>query len=324
VDIGKYLATESGGMLQSIPDTYPKISDTIVNFRTFAGANGSGYQLMDVHILDVIRTLFYIEYGTLDCQSIMYGYASGRYSATDTAQVAENNTNRIVVTNTVANFFRVGQAISVGTSLGGNQIFYGRTITSITVRDASTKAINFDGNPVDISIGNIVYNSAWKNGFSNSISALSGSINDNTSGYYPFVYRGIENIWGNIIQFVDGINISSRVGWVCESPGLYQSDLFSAPYFPLNYTNISSNGTVKTVGHDISYPYAEFPIEIFGTAASSYYFDNYSQNTLTRIGLCGGSFNATKGVGLMAWNFNNTSSSASHLIGGRLARKFVL
>lgn len=80
VDVGKYVASESGGKLKSLVNTYPKVSDTIVNFRTWARANGTGYQLLDVHVVDVLQTLFYVEFATLHSQAIMAGYTNGNYS----------------------------------------------------------------------------------------------------------------------------------------------------------------------------------------------------------------------------------------------------
>ena len=85
----------------------------------YALANGAGYQQLDIHVVDVLQVLFLIEFATLNSQSIMAGYTAGEYNATDTATVAENAVNRIVVLNAVAATVVGGQAISVGTSLGG-------------------------------------------------------------------------------------------------------------------------------------------------------------------------------------------------------------
>ena len=128
VDVGKYNANLSADTtkLESKSGTYPLINKTIINFRTYAQANGSAYQQLDIHTIDVLQTLFIIEFATLNSQSIFAGYTGGEYVATDTATVAETAVNRIIVTNAVAATFVVGQAISVGTTLGGTNIFYGR------------------------------------------------------------------------------------------------------------------------------------------------------------------------------------------------------
>jgi hypothetical protein len=195
VDVGKYNASLDGGgtKLESKSGTFPLVNKNIVQFRTYAQANGAGYQQMDIHVVDLIRTLFYIEFATLNSQSIMAGFTSGQYNAAHTATVNENAVNRVIVANAVAAVYFAGQTIGLGTSLGGEQIFANRVITSIDVYDASNKAITVDGAAFNVAIGNIIYNKGWRSGFSSSIIAKSGSLVSNSSGKYSCKYRGIEN-----------------------------------------------------------------------------------------------------------------------------------
>src|SRR3989304_3595925 len=98
VDVGKYnaaLDVGTGTKLTSISGSYPLINKNIVEFRGYAQANGAGYYQMDVHVADIIRTLFYVEFATLNSQSIMAGLTTGAYAAGHTATVAENAVNRI-------------------------------------------------------------------------------------------------------------------------------------------------------------------------------------------------------------------------------------
>lgn len=202
--MGKYNASlsDDGLRLESKPNKYPLVSRTIVDFRNKAVANGLGYQQLDIHVVDILRTLFFIEFATIDSQSIGSGWTSGRYTATDLSTVDENSVNRIIVANATANLYAVGQPISIGTSLGGNQICKDREITAIEVYDTDNKAIYFDGSPVNIAVGNLLYNSGWKSGFSSTITASSGSNVSNINGKHPFMYRGIENPFGNVWQWV--------------------------------------------------------------------------------------------------------------------------
>ena len=101
---------------------------------------------MDIHVVDVLRTLFFVEFATLNSQDIMQGYTAGQYSSAHLATVAESGTNRFILANAYADQYRVGQYISIGTSQGGDQITTGRLITSIDVYDASNK-VSFDRNP---------------------------------------------------------------------------------------------------------------------------------------------------------------------------------
>lgn len=321
VDVGKYVASLDGSnRLESKSGTYPLINKTIVENRGYARANGAGYQQLDIHVVDMLQTLFYVEFATLNSQAIMAGFTTGQYSAGHTATVAEVGVNRIIVANATAALYAVGQAVSVGTSLGGNQIFYGRTITAIDVYDASNKAISFDGAAVNIAIGNILYNTGWKSGFSSGITAKSGSLVSNSTGQYPCVYRGIENPWGNIWQFIDGLNINDRQAWVCANADSYVSNLFAAPYTQLSYVNGNTDGYVTATGWDAATPYAALPTAVGGGTAT-YYSDYYYQGTGQRIAALGGYWYNGSNAGLSLWSLYFASSRADVYLGGRLLRK---
>lgn len=324
--VGKYDASLSVvNKLESKPNTYPLVNKTIVNFRDYAKANNdeanniSGYQQMDIHAHDVISALFEVEFATLNSQSIMQGYTQGQYSSGHLATVAETATNRIIVANAHADLYRVGQTVSIGTSQGGNQIFYGRTITAIDEYDAENKAVTFDGDPADIAVGNYLYNTGWKSGFSRNIAASSGFINAN-DGKYPCSYRGIENPWGSVYQFVDGANINDYQAWVCKNADDYASNVFAAPYEKLSYVNVQSDGYVKQMGSDPSYPFAKFPISVGGNS-STYYSDNYYRDSGQRVALFGGSWAFGSFAGLWCWYLHSSSADARVYVGGRLLKK---
>jgi hypothetical protein len=323
VDIGKYKASLSAdNKLESKPDTYPLINETIVAFRTYAQANGVGYQQLDIHVVDLLQTLFIIEQGTLHSQSKIAGYTSGQYTSTHLALLTEEATNRIIVTNAQGALYEVGQAISVGTSQGGNQVFYGRTIVEkqTDTPSAGQTSIIFDGDAVNIAIGNYLYNTGYKNGFSKNIESSVGSINSNTSGKHPFVWHGIESLYGDVWQFVDGININEYQTWVCKDASKYASNLFTAPYEPLSYVNANTDGYVKAMGFDENLPFAEFPIDISG-GSTTYYSDYYYQATGQRIARFGGHWAGGASAGLFPWALNDASSRATVFVGGRLLKK---
>lgn len=321
VDVGKYKASLSGAnKLESKSGTYPLFGKNIVEFRGYAAANGAGYYQMDIHVVDIMTVLFYAEFATLNSQSIMSGFTTGQYADTHKATVAENAVNRIIVVNAQAALYEVGQTISVGSSQGGNQRFYGRQITSIDVYDASNKAISFDGAAVNISVDDRLYNTGAKAGLLDSVVAKSGSIFSNSSGKHPCKYRGIENPWGSMWQFIDGVNINEMRAWVCRTPADYASNLFAAPYVQLSYANINSNGYVVASGLDSSSPFANFPISITGGSDVKYFSDYYYQSTGQRIALLGGSWYNGANAGLSYWYLNVASSYASIGVGARLLR----
>jgi len=66
-----------------------------------------------LHTIDVLRTLMFVEFATLNMQSVMYGFSNGYYGSAHVALVAETGVNRIVVTNAHGGTYRVGQTISI-------------------------------------------------------------------------------------------------------------------------------------------------------------------------------------------------------------------
>jgi hypothetical protein len=321
VDVGKYKASlGAGNKLESKANVPPLVSRHIVDFRTFARNNGSGYQQLDIHVVDMLQTLFYVEFATLNSQAILQGYTTGQYANTShLATVAESAANRIIVANATADAYRVKQTISIGTSQYGTNVAYGRTITAIQVHDASNKAIVFDGAPVNIAVGNFLSNTGAVNGFSRDIAATSGTIVAN-DGKFPMVYRGIESLYGDIWQFVDGINIIDNQGWVAKNAAEYASNVFAAPYERLGYVNSNANGYPIEMGHDPALPFAEFPKTV-GGGTTTFYSDYYYQNTGQRIALFGASWDNGATAGVSYWALFNSSGDASWTLGGRLLKK---
>lgn len=323
IDVGKHKGSLNGTKLESKPNVYPICNKNIVDLRTYAKNNNVGglfgYQQLDIHVVDLLRTLFFIEFATLNSQSILQGFSAGQYNTVHTATVAESAVNRIIIANATADLYRVGQTIGIGTSLGGNQIAANRSITSIDVYDASNKAISFDGAAVDIAVGNIVYNLGWKNGFSSTISASSGCIIAN-DGKFPCTYRGIESPFGDMWQFIDGVNVNGHQAWVTENAEDYASNVFASPYKQLGYLNANANGQIKAMGYDASYPFAEFP-SVIGGGATDYYSDSYWQTSAQYIALFGGLWVDGPSVGVSCWAFSNTSSDVTPVVGGRLLKK---
>lgn len=328
IDIGKYKASlGAGDKLESKAGVHPLINTHIVNMRTYARNNNAGgllgYQQLDIHVYDLLQTLMTIEFATLNMQSVMQGYTTGRYSAGDKAVAATDPAgNVIIVSNTTGAHYRVGQAISVGTSLGGNQRFYGRQITALATDTpiAGQTTITFDGDPVVLATDDIMYNTGWRNGFSAGIAASSGSLVSNADGKHPCVYRGIESPYGDMWQFVDGVNINERQAWTARNAADYASNVFASPYEQLSYVNHSADGYVTAMGYDVNRPFAGFPTAV-GGGSTTFYSDYYYQTTGQRIALVGGSWYLGASAGPWCWSLGIASSDASVSVGGRLLRK---
>lgn len=134
------------------------------------------------------------------------------------------------------------------------------------------------------------------------------------------MYRGIENPWGNVFQFVDGVNIIDHQAWVAKNAEDYASNVFAHPYEQLGYVNHAANGYITAMGLDASLPFAEFPTAV-GGAESTYYADYYYRNTGQRIARVGGYWTSAGGAGVSCWGLSSLSSATGSNIGGRLLKK---
>ena len=323
--LGRYVSGRTAdNKLMSASGLFPEVLRTITAFRTDSRAVGKDFGQVDWRYF-VVQLLYLVEYADYNSQAQLgNGYTSLRVSDNDKALVAETNANRIIIGIANANNFKVGQAISIGASgLWNWEVARNRIITSITdysEGDITGKAINFDGSPVNIAIGNVVWSTGQKSGKCDSLGMKSGCLaNDSKSAV---IYRGLENIFGNVWQFVDGINIKDYVAYVCYNPANYVVDKFDGDYNEIGYTNSSTNGYGKTLGHDENHPLIMFPTEV-GGSTNTYLSDFYNQNSGNRIVLVGGNWNCGAGAGLWYWYCSFASGNAYLHIGSRLIKSTI-
>ena len=303
--IGRYNGSVVSDVLHTYSGLVPTTNKNITQFRTLARALGDKFSQLDWRYF-VIQNLYLVEFANYNSQSMLgNGVMNRKYLKT---LVAETNTNRAIIGSSSG--YYVGQIIRIGTSDGGTQVADERKITAIAPyeEDGITGfAITFDGAAVNIAVDNFVCTMAQLNGQCDSLGMKSGCLNND--GYHSVIYRGIENLFANIWEFVDGLNIKDHVAYICKNHAEYVSDKFTDPYKPLGYTNCTANGNLKTLGLDVDEPFFRFPTEI-GGGSSTYMCDYYYQNTGNRVALVGGGFYYGTNGGLWYWGFGSASSGA--------------
>lgn len=141
----------------------------------------------------------------------------------------------------------------------------------------------------------------------------------NTDGKHACKYRGIENPWGNVFKWCDGINFSEEKIYVCEDAELYADDKHDAPYSYMG-DRCMSEGYSKVIT-----PFAKNPLLGFTSAISAgsttYYSDYYYVTNTGTVLSCGGRWDAGAGAGLWYWYGGASASLASSIVGGRLCYK---
>jgi hypothetical protein len=135
-----------------------------------------------------------------------------------------------------------------------------------------------------------------------------------TNGLSSVTYRGIENFWGNIWFWVDGINIKAdRQPWVADYN--FASDTFSGVYTDTGLTLPSSNNYVRNL-HDFD---GYLPSEVVSGSGSTFVTDFYFQNTGNRVALLGGRWSDGLRAGTWCWGFADDSSIRDRTRSARLA-----
>lgn len=134
-----------------------------------------------------------------------------------------------------------------------------------------------------------------------------------TDGFTGIVYRGIENIWGDMWERVDGVNFKQGEYYICNDLSLYTSDTESG-YTLLSYsipTGIN-NLYVTEIGYDEDYPYAMLPVSAASSGSSTTFICDATNTNTTQAWtvVCnGGARNQGGGrSGLFCTAFSNASS----------------
>lgn len=266
--------------------------------------------------------LMWVEFATRDIQTKMKGCSALPYSKDHTATVAEDAANRIIISKNYASYYVLGQGIAIGTALGSANVANNRTVTSIEDYDETNIAISFDGEPVNISVGNVVFAIAWKTGSCDNVLASSGSPVSNTSGKYTCIYRGEETPFGNTFEWISDILFKREGAGTTEDPYSYDiyflkdttkytSGTITEDYTKLNFQLPTADGYVKKLGFDSRFPWLRIPCEV-GASSSTYYTDYYYRPAyaVTAASVGGVWYNGTY-TGPCYWHCYNAPSVTS-------------
>lgn len=319
-EMGRYkISTDTNNVAHSRSGAVPKYNANIVNFSTYAANLGNEFCLEDWRRF-VVETVYLVEYADNNIQSKL-GNGIQSYSKA-TSLLAESSVNRIIVSS-VGTGLWVGKTICIGTSAEWNSaVAANREITAIeTYSDGTISgyAITFDGDPVNIAVGNVIWGSAQKTGGCDALGMKSGClIND---GYHSVIYRGLEDIFAHLFEFIVGINIKDYLSHVNYNPSTYAPNVFDGDYEALSYSNPNNQeGYIKVMGFDKKHPLIALPT-VLGASSSTGYADYcYSKNAGNRVALVGGFFYSGASDGLFYWYFVDFSSNSYWSIGARLLK----
>lgn len=324
--VAAYMGAEESAKMVSKTNVLPQYDKTRAQFRALARARGAGWGICDLTSYSALQLLLMVMTANMNAQTAVgKGISEMPYTTTHLAVIAETATNRIVISNANAANYLVGYQIGIGTTQGGNQICLYRQITSIAAYDASNMAITFDGAAVNIAVGNMLYSVPMKTGGADEVGQHTGRA-AGTDGKTEISMLGVQGMWGNWWQFIDGANMdSSYYMWYNDNPATHADDVFEAPYKRINHVLPSAaDGYVRRFGNDPEEPWSMLTAETGGDSAGPIgdYFWR-SSTPANRVLLVGGSWFNGSSVGPWDWFVSFSSSLAIWYFGARLLYKPV-
>lgn len=273
--VARYNLANGGNISRSGFAAYSNESKS--NLKTYCENNG--VKLMNIDAYQALIHLFVIESGTKDSQAFFPGVSYFRYFTEQSGQQMLNSsstTNTIQIsTSDVRNtYFGVGDRVAIFPSASSD--FSGAVIRTLTAVSYGTNnvSLTFDGAALALTQGvSRIYGINQINGRTDGITFTSGRATDGDAHTRSFTYRGIENLWGNLGELVDGINydydnLRFKIG------GDYVT--FETP---LNRSYIEETSTpkwIKRFGSDARFPTLTLPCSPLTQTESTSYKDEWS------------------------------------------------
>lgn len=294
--------------------------------RTYAGNIGSRWGIMNIWTLSALQMLYIIEYANLNSQSTSVGIGRGIVdldsgAAFLGAESGMGTTDTDIGTNGTGVGaqeqlnFDAGTAAFVATETVTGAGGASGTVVSITVRAGGWATNDASGYMILSSVsGTFVNNEALTGSVTGA--ATADGINCTT-----IVYRGIENLWGNTLQFIDGYNALNAEYRLInrDGSGTFADALAAGDYEASAATPTTTDGYVTDIEHETLLKYLLIAKTLAGSS-STYLCDYlYAHDTdETNILLYGGSWAPAVGAGVACLYSHNVASRSSRDFGGRL------
>ena len=325
--IGIYEAKSiTGDTLSSISGQTPTTSLTRAVFRTRAAKRGTGWSQLSYNAYKALMVLYLCEKANWNSQdATMLGTGATNAVSVDWSEYnayapvmtsGQNNASGAYTGNknlTINNWY-AGTASATKTDtlidagrfatswLGG---YINDTLINATTGDSAviTAKLTNDTLVLTTFYGSGVYTSGDRYYVLNS-----------TLATYIAYYRGVENVFGHVWKFVDGININSNVVYKCSTPANFADD--TQTNYTLIGTASNANGYIARLLYG-----SIIPSVSTGGSSSTYICDYYYQAAGWRVACWGGRLYSGADAGLWAAKFNDSSDYASAYIGARLCLK---
>ncbi len=160
---------------------------------------------------------------------------------------------------------------------------------------------------------------ALTTGHTDDVKSPSGSPTSNTAGTYACKYRGIENPWGNIYKWCDGINFNGTKVYICLDPEKYASDKYDSPYVYMG-DRANNSGYLSKIEYFAKFPLLGYSAE-YSADGTTCYADYCYNSTYSSVLAVGGFWHGSDRAGLWCWYGGSDSWTSYSDFGGRLCYK---
>jgi len=323
--VGKYHGYKDGSnVLSSESGRIPTTSATRANFRTYAAARGTNWHQMSYDQVLDLYVLYLIEYADFNIQSKIGAGATNAQSddwsaynaynpvvATGTANSLGNRSGTVAFTVTdwykgVTTSAAANKCIATGRFATWDAAYVGKTIKNLVT--LNTAVITGKDSNDQIAIDADIFPSAGQ-GFVILTSELVSA---------AAAYRGIENFYGHIWTFIDGLNANfvdaaNRLVYKCSNPTNFADNT------TINYSLIGN--IVNASGYITNLIAGTIIPEVVGGSSSTYMADyTYipAVGSGWRLALWFGGLSLGSTAGLLYSFWDGSSGFSDAYLGSRL------
>ena len=311
-DVGYTEDGSNGQVMVKVPKFYYKFTPTTldgVNIRVgqweISDGPDDGFTLHPAFLAaDGVTELDYFMYGAFDAVG---QDSNGTYSSsynTTTYKLASVGGNVYAPSNS----FTRATARTMATNRGTG--WYSAGVKQ-TMAVLMLFAVEYGFNS-QLAVGwGVVSDSAAHNTGQTTGNTTSGTRDNKTTSVN---WRGIENLWGNIFNWIDGLNCNNRTLYVCDTFTFV--DDTSTGYTQIAF-NLPSSNYIKAFGYDANNSWILLPSESSSTADSAV-GDYVSSDSEWRVAQLGGSWVNGSYAGAFYWYCGGNSSTANAVFSARL------
>jgi len=247
--------------------------------------NSEEFGIMDWRYF-VIQMLYLVEYADYDSQSKLGQGLVFLRDGVDNIKSA-NNTNEVTVRKGFDTEFIVGQQINIEKMTTPYEYIKNRTILKMEPYlddDAFYNGwtITFDGEPVDVNTYFDVFSKEQNSGQCAKLGMNSGCLIDD--GRHSVIYRGIEDIFGNVSEYIDGINVKEGKIYICYDPSKYVCRTYSGDYKELEISIPDDSGYIENIVFYENNPLIKLPGKVGENYICDFFYNGSNNETKLSFG----------------------------------------